>query len=84
MRYTIPVRRDPGLELPSIRLQKNYLLDGIEGLHFHTLCEQNSDALSDTLKAVEEQFGPYMHRMKWINFGGGHHICPERIMTESF
>lgn len=53
------------------------LLDGIEGLHFHTLCEQNSDALSDTLKAVEEQFGPYMHRMKWINFGGGHHITRE-------
>ena len=53
------------------------LLDGIEGLHFHTLCEQNSDALSDTLKAVEEQFGSYMHRMKWINFGGGHHITRE-------
>ena len=39
--------------------------------------DRNSDALSDTLKAVEEQFGPYMHRMKWINFGGGHHITRE-------
>ncbi len=50
------------------------LLDGIEGLHFHTLCEQNSDALVETLAAVEEKFGQYIPRMKWVNFGGGHHI----------
>lgn len=50
------------------------LLDGIEGLHFHTLCEQNSDALVETVKAVEEKFGKYLPRMKWVNFGGGHHI----------
>ena len=50
------------------------LLAGIEGLHFHTLCEQNADALLKTLAAVEEQFGPYLHQMKWLNFGGGHHI----------
>jgi carboxynorspermidine decarboxylase len=50
------------------------LLDGIQGLHFHTLCEQNSDALAETLAAVEEQFGQYLPRMKWVNFGGGHHI----------
>lgn len=50
------------------------LLDGIEGLHFHTLCEQNSDALLETVQAVEEKFGPYLHQMKWLNFGGGHHI----------
>lgn len=49
-------------------------LDGIEGLHFHTLCEQNSDALEHTLPAVEEKFGPYLKKMKWVNFGGGHHI----------
>ncbi len=49
-------------------------LDGIEGLHFHTLCEQNSDALIETLSAVEEQFGEFIWAMKWINFGGGHHI----------
>jgi len=49
-------------------------LEGLEGLHFHTLCEQNSDTLKRTLRHVEEKFGPYLSRMKWINFGGGHHI----------
>jgi carboxynorspermidine decarboxylase len=49
-------------------------LEGITGLHFHTLCEQNSDALEMTLDAVEAQFGTFLHRMKWLNFGGGHHI----------
>lgn len=52
-------------------------LDGITGLHFHTLCEQNADALSKTLDAVEEKFGSYLSKMKWINFGGGHHITRE-------
>ena len=46
----------------------------LDGLHFHTLCEQNSDALEVTLKAVEEKFGCWLPKMKWINFGGGHHI----------
>ena len=50
------------------------LLEGIEGLHFHTLCEQDADALAETLEAVEEKFGRYMRNMKWINLGGGHHI----------
>lgn len=50
------------------------LLSLLDGLHFHTLCEQNSDDLEKTLDAVEEKFGPYLKRMKWINFGGGHHI----------
>ena len=49
-------------------------LTGIEGLHFHTMCEQNSDVLVRTLKVVEEKFGTLLHKMKWINFGGGHHI----------
>ena len=49
-------------------------LTGIEGLHFHTMCEQNSDVLERTLKVVEEKFGDYLYEMKWINFGGGHHI----------
>lgn len=49
-------------------------LEGISGLHFHTLCEQNSDDLAKTLKAVEEKFGKYLYDMKWLNFGGGHHI----------
>lgn len=50
------------------------LPDWIEGLHFHTLCEQNSDALEATLCAVEEKFGKHLKCIKWINFGGGHHI----------
>ena len=49
-------------------------LEGISGLHFHTLCEQNADALKTTLQAVEQQFGDFLPRMEWINFGGGHHI----------
>lgn len=52
-------------------------LEGIEGLHFHAMCEQNSDTLERLLKHVEEQFGRYMSKMKWINFGGGHHITRE-------
>ncbi len=50
------------------------LLDGIDGLHFHTLCELNADALARTLPAVEEKFGEWLPRMQWVNFGGGHHI----------
>ena len=49
-------------------------LEGVDGLHFHTLCEQNADALETTLQAVEAKFGHYLHRMKWLNMGGGHHI----------
>lgn len=50
------------------------LTDMLDGLHFHTLCEQNSDALEKTLEAVEEKFSPYLKRVKWLNMGGGHHI----------
>lgn len=50
------------------------LLSMLDGLHFHTLCEQDSDDLEKTLDAVEEKFGRYLQGMKWINFGGGHHI----------
>ena len=46
----------------------------LDGLHFHTLCEQNSDDLETTAMAFEEKFGKYLPQMKWINFGGGHHI----------
>ncbi|WP_020073378.1 carboxynorspermidine decarboxylase [Faecalispora sporosphaeroides] len=53
---------------------RSELLGGISGLHFHTLCEQDADALERTLDAVEEKFGAYLPRMKWLNFGGGHHI----------
>ncbi len=50
------------------------LLPLLDGLHFHTLCEQNSDDLQTTAAAFEEKFGRYLHGLKWINFGGGHHI----------
>lgn len=53
------------------------LPDGIEGFHFHTLCEQNSDALAETFEVVERDFGRYFGSLKWINLGGGHHITRE-------
>ncbi|HYH01904.1 MAG TPA: carboxynorspermidine decarboxylase [Bacillota bacterium] len=49
-------------------------LDGIDGLHFHTMCEQNSDTLARTVEIVDQKFGEFIARMKWLNFGGGHHI----------
>ncbi len=53
------------------------LVDLVDGLHFHTLCEQNSDDLKTTLDAIEAKFGPYLHRIKWLNMGGGHHVTRE-------
>lgn len=50
------------------------LLSILDGIHFHTLCQQNSDDLKKTLDAVIEKFGKYLSNLKWINFGGGHHI----------
>lgn len=52
-------------------------LEGISGLHFHTLCEQGFEPLSRTLDAVERQFADYFPQLQWINFGGGHHITAE-------
>ncbi|WP_075185160.1 carboxynorspermidine decarboxylase [Teredinibacter haidensis] len=52
-------------------------LDGISGLHFHTLCEQEFGPLSRTLDAVENAFGETLHQLTWVNFGGGHHITRE-------
>lgn len=49
-------------------------LSGLSGIHFHTLCELNADALARTLPVVEEKFGQYFGELSWINFGGGHHI----------
>lgn len=59
------------------------LLPLLDGLHFHTLCEQGADALEITLKAVEEKFGKYLPRMKWLNLGGGHHITREDYDVEA-
>lgn len=50
------------------------LLESLDGLHFHTLCEQDADALEITLDAVERKFGSFFKHLKWLNFGGGHHI----------
>jgi carboxynorspermidine decarboxylase len=49
-------------------------LRGIEGLHFHTLCELGADALQRTLAVIEDRFAPWLDEAKWVNFGGGHHI----------
>ncbi len=49
-------------------------LEGLDGLHFHNLCELNADALERTIKVFEDKFGTFLPQMKWVNFGGGHHI----------
>ncbi len=53
---------------------KEHGLERVSGLHFHTHCEQNADALCRTLEHVERHFKPYLENMEWVNFGGGHHI----------
>ncbi len=49
-------------------------IEGLDGIHFHTMCEQNSDTLERTIQIIDDEFGKYISKMKWINFGGGHHI----------
>ncbi|MBR4808094.1 MAG: carboxynorspermidine decarboxylase, partial [Lachnospiraceae bacterium] len=73
----------PGSRL-GIRLKdlEGMDLKRIEGLAFHTMCEQGADVLERTLKQVEEKFGKYFGRMKWVNFGGGHHITREGYDVE--
>ena len=68
-----PCRPDSRLGIRSADLE-GVALEGISGLHFHTLCEQDSYALERTLQAVEKKFGHYFPAMEWVNFGGGHHI----------
>lgn len=60
-----------GTTLANFREEQMELLDGF---HFHTLCEQDSDALETTVAAVEKRFGRWLSRIKWLNLGGGHHI----------
>ncbi|HCD55723.1 MAG TPA: carboxynorspermidine decarboxylase, partial [Halieaceae bacterium] len=65
----------PGSRLGILRSQLDVdSLEGISGLHFHTLCEHDFPPLARTLAAVEEKFGDLLPRMDWVNFGGGHHI----------
>jgi len=61
------------LGIPLSQLDES-ALEGISGLHFHTLCEQDFPPLQRTLAAVEDRFGHLLGRMEWVNFGGGHHI----------
>lgn len=64
------------LGITKEQMQYNQL-EGIEGLHFHALCEQDASALEEVLKGFEARFGDLISQMKWINFGGGHHITRE-------
>jgi len=68
-----PCARGSRLGIPREALDESQL-EGISGLHFHTMCEQNSDTLQRTLPHFEAKFGDLIPKMKWINFGGGHHI----------
>lgn len=58
----------------TVRNFKPEYLEELDGLHFHTMCEQNSDTLERTIKVVDQKFGQYIKEMKWLNLGGGHHI----------
>jgi len=65
----------PGSRLGVTRSQfRADRMEGISGLHFHTLCELGADALQRTLAAFEDRFAPELERVEWVNFGGGHHI----------
>lgn len=68
-----PCSKGSRLGVPR-RFLKPTDLEGIEGLHFHTMCEQGADVLARTLPHFERKFGEFLPRMKWVNFGGGHHI----------
>jgi len=73
----------PGSRMGIVREEfEGRSLDGITGLHFHTLCELGSDALQRTLAAVESRFEDYIRQVKWVNFGGGHHITKEDYDVE--
>lgn len=74
----------PGSRLGVTRANfRPELLNGVEGLHFHTLCEQNADDLLTTFAAFEEKFGKFIPQMKWLNLGGGHHITRDDYDAES-
>ena len=66
-----------GVTIDEFRKASAQTIGLLDGLHFHTLCEQNSDDLETTLNAFEEQFREWLPKMKWVNFGGGHHITRE-------
>ncbi|EDP6900733.1 carboxynorspermidine decarboxylase [Campylobacter upsaliensis] len=61
---------------------ENTDLSGVSGLHFHALCEESAEALEAVLKAFEAKFGKWIAGMKWVNFGGGHHITKKGYDVE--
>jgi carboxynorspermidine decarboxylase len=63
-----------GIRREQLRDVPEELLHGVTGLHWHNLCEQDADCLERTVRAVEERFGDLIPRMRYVNFGGGHHI----------
>lgn len=71
-----------GVRIDEFKSVSNDLLEKLDGLHFHALCEQNSDALEETVDAVEKNFGEYLYKMKWLNLGGGHHITKKNYDIE--
>ena len=77
----------PKSRLGTTRMQWDLEMDEeivslLDGIHFHTLCEQNADALAKTLESVEEKFKDVLPRVKWVNFGGGHHITRDDYQIE--
>ncbi len=75
----------PGSRLGIIKDNMPTVLPAtVSGLHFHSLCEQNSDTLVRTLEVVEEKFGTYLYQISWLNIGGGHHFTREDYDVELF
>ncbi len=75
----------PGSRLGVTSTEMGKLLpEGITGLHFHSLCEQNADALENTLVAIEEKFGHFLPDLEWMNIGGGHHFTRKDYDIERF
>ena len=68
-----PCVKGSRLGVPRAFIREGDLI-GVEGLHFHSMCEQGADVLARTLPHFEKKFGEFLPRMKWVNFGGGHHI----------
>ena len=76
-RLGIPHTEFAGQDFASISLE------GISGLHFHTLCEQDFGALDRTLAVIEQQFAEILPKLTWINFGGGHHITGDGYQVQA-